>query len=118
LSINNDNVLRAIEAAERELASIGGNVSEQVQVTYPMGMPCPSRKWAQETLKPLGVEGSGFLIFPHRHGLVYKGLFLTIRPNRDLAGDWFQGECPIANGGRELRWMNLALNDAYAKLSS
>ena len=117
MSLNNDDVIRAIEAVERELATIGGLVSEMVCLTYPMGMPCPSHRWAQEALKPLGVEFVKCIVFPHRLGHEYKGLFVTTRPNREFPGDWLKAKCPIING-TELRWIHPALNAEYAKLSS
>lgn len=114
--MNNEELSRAIEAAERELATIGGAVS-LLCLCYPMGMPCPSLKWVQAALKPLGVEFVDCLIFPHRNGHEYPGLLVSIRPLRELPDDWLVTKSPCIND-TGLQWIHRALNAEYYKLAA
>ncbi len=114
--MNKEQLLKAIEAAERELAMVSGAIS-QLHVTYPVGGVAPSHRWLAETLKTFGVTYVDCIVFQHRNGGKYKGLFVSTRPNRELPEDWLATQ-PPAIGESTIQYFHRGLNAEYYKLAS
>jgi hypothetical protein len=113
--LNVDAIREQIEAVEKALAVAGGSTFSTIYLRHAMNMPAPTTLWAADALKACGLIANELLIFPHRMGETYSGLFVTTSPQRNLPAPWVVVDYLSIRGDVDPHWANDDLNEQYAK---
>ena len=113
--MNVDLIREQLDAVEKALAVAGGSTFSQINLRYAMNMPAPTALWAAGALESCGLKGNDVLVFPHRMGATYSGLFVTTVPERDLPAPWVVVDYVSIRGDVDPHWASDDLNEQYAQ---